>query len=339
MILRRRLRNAAVFAVLVAFVGVRTSTPVYAGGEFSTGGIGTAGSEFLNIDVGARAISMGGAFTAATDDAYAMYWNPAGLSQISRASAGAMHNEYLAGIRFQYLTYAQRIADHSVMAGSFRFMDIGKITQTDISGNTVGTFRPRSFVFEGGMGKNIPDLTDSERDVSIGVAGRFFRSAMVEQASGYAVDLGIQIHYTETYAPYNFGFVVQNIGRGQKFDEVRDTLPTRMKLGVSIRPKQEILFALDGVMPVSGQPYLALGTEFEFAARDTMKVFLRGGYTMRDLATNLEGLRGLRFGLGAKFSDFSFDYAWSPLGQIGTAHLFSVGWNLPTKRSRSYRRR
>ena len=72
--------------------------------DFSGSAVGSAGSEFLNIDVDGRAVAMGGAFTAATDNAYAMYWNPAGLAQISRASAGAMHNEYLAGIRFQYLT-------------------------------------------------------------------------------------------------------------------------------------------------------------------------------------------------------------------------------------------
>ena len=34
--------------------------------------------EFLKIPVGARAIGMGGAFVAVTDDATAPYWNPAG---------------------------------------------------------------------------------------------------------------------------------------------------------------------------------------------------------------------------------------------------------------------
>lgn len=36
-------------------------------------------ADFLNIDVGARAAAMGGAFTAVADDATGFFWNPAGL--------------------------------------------------------------------------------------------------------------------------------------------------------------------------------------------------------------------------------------------------------------------
>src|SRR2546428_6361855 len=35
--------------------------------------------EFMKIPIGARAIGMGGAFSAVTDDATAPYWNPAGM--------------------------------------------------------------------------------------------------------------------------------------------------------------------------------------------------------------------------------------------------------------------
>ena len=35
------------------------------------------------MGIGARAVSMGGAFTAVADDASAVFWNPAGLSQLT----------------------------------------------------------------------------------------------------------------------------------------------------------------------------------------------------------------------------------------------------------------
>lgn len=37
----------------------------------------------LEIGIGARAISMSGAFTAVADDASAVFWNPAGLAQLA----------------------------------------------------------------------------------------------------------------------------------------------------------------------------------------------------------------------------------------------------------------
>ena len=37
----------------------------------------------LGMGIGARAMSMGGAFTAIADDATAVYWNPAGLAQLA----------------------------------------------------------------------------------------------------------------------------------------------------------------------------------------------------------------------------------------------------------------
>ena len=36
-------------------------------------------AEFLSVPVGARAVGMGGAFTAVSDDATSPWWNPAGM--------------------------------------------------------------------------------------------------------------------------------------------------------------------------------------------------------------------------------------------------------------------
>ena len=50
-------------------------------------------AEFLKVQVGARAIGMGGAFTAVADDATAMWWNPAGMVYLPYREVLPQHAE------------------------------------------------------------------------------------------------------------------------------------------------------------------------------------------------------------------------------------------------------
>lgn len=70
-------------------------------------------NEYLNIGVGARALSMAGATSGSCSDVYAGYWNPAGLMGMeSDLQAGLMHAEYFAGIfKYDYGALAMPIKD------------------------------------------------------------------------------------------------------------------------------------------------------------------------------------------------------------------------------------
>ncbi|MCK4237159.1 MAG: PorV/PorQ family protein, partial [Candidatus Krumholzibacteria bacterium] len=46
--------------------------------------VGTFAAQFLKIGVSARAAGMGNAFTASANDASSIYWNPAGMVELTR---------------------------------------------------------------------------------------------------------------------------------------------------------------------------------------------------------------------------------------------------------------
>jgi len=70
--------------------------------------VGTAAFQFLKLGVDARAIGMGEAYTAVTDDASSVYWNPAGLAvNMENSQIFVSHTLYVADIAHDYLVVSK----------------------------------------------------------------------------------------------------------------------------------------------------------------------------------------------------------------------------------------
>ena len=98
-------------------------------------------NEFLAIGVGARALGMSGSYVTSVNDVTSGYWNPAGLTQITKDfQIGLMHAEYFAGIaKYDYGAFAANIDSASAFGFSivrFGVDDIPNTTQLiDADGN------------------------------------------------------------------------------------------------------------------------------------------------------------------------------------------------------------
>ena len=323
-----------------AALGLALSAGSAGATDFGRPAVGTSGSEFLLLDTTARGIGMGSAMVAVTDDASSVYWNPAGLAKVPRLSTTFMHAQYVADITYEAVAYAQRVNDSSVIGGGLRYLDGGTIAQTDLNGTGTGSFHPRSYVAEVGWGQSIYDLSDSEMDVAMGVSGKAIRTDLgLATANGYAADIGIQSRFFTTALAYDVAFAIQNIGTGQKFDQVRDTMPLRIRLGGAVKPMRSLTFSLEGIAPINDAPSIASGIEYGLEVERGITGFARAG--VNTLTYESLGLSSmLSLGLGLKLNDLSFDYAFVPMGVLGTAtHRLTISFNLPAKISRRYRER
>lgn len=114
-------------------------------------------NEFLSIGIGADALGLGNAVVAQTGNVNSGYWNPAGLTQVTKwLEVGLMHSEYFAGIaKYDYLGLAHAVDDKSTVGFSairFAVDDIPNTTQLiDNDGNIdydrITTFTAADYAF------------------------------------------------------------------------------------------------------------------------------------------------------------------------------------------------
>ncbi|MBI3292961.1 MAG: PorV/PorQ family protein [Elusimicrobia bacterium] len=297
--------------LLALFISLAGMTLVEAGGK------GTSTANFLKIGVGARAVAMGEAYTAAADDAFAPAWNPAGLSRLNYQEIGFMHNEFIQDVRYEYLSYARPMPDRGTFAGSLSYVTVGDIQGYDPAGGATGKLSASDLVVAASWGYpwtvRLPGL-------DTGVTLKLLNKRLDQQsATGIMADLGFryQLPRPTWMTRLHVGGVAQHLGPGLKF--IRETSPTprTFKLGLAGSFLHDsLLVAWDLALPRDNSLLTAFGAEYRF--RDLLA--LRMGYKTRD---DLD--RGLSYGIGLGNSQLHLDYAFVPFGILGQTHRVSLG--------------
>src|SRR4029077_10255083 len=125
-------------------------------------------------------------------------------------------------------------------------------------------------------------------------------------------------------ANYNLGLSVQNLGPGLKFVSDRDPLPRKINFGIAALGIKEkpINMTADVTVPNDNNTYVSLGSEYWFHEI----IALRLGYA----GANNEG-KGLRVGLGLKYANFLFDYAYGGFGDFGAMQRISLAMRFGEK--------
>ncbi len=311
---------------------------------------GEYAAEFLRIGVGARALSMGSAFTAVADDASAYYWNPAGLASPDRFRLHVEHVPMFGGLA-QYNTANAVLSLHETLALSLSWIRLGvddiprygtlqgtrfdRQTQKQFrsSGEPDGTFQDaedavmlslsRSHYLDlyFGRGKNsllVPF------ELSYGVTAKMIQHRL-DQSTGTAqgVDAGVRLRVTsiEQVKPGEpatwlaVGAVFRDLTQTRLIwdtpSEHEDKLPRSLQAGVAA---STVWLAMKTRVTISVDREFGLYDDMYFGGEVRLwhLVALRGGY-MRDDFTA---------GAGLSLMGFSIDYAFVP-HELDTTHWVS----------------
>jgi len=301
--------QTAMKLALVALLAALTSAPVRADGPGST----TA--DLLKIPVGARAIGMGEAYTAAANDSSALQWNPAGLSFAQRKEASFMHSSLIEGVNYEHIAFAAP-GDNFSYGLSMSYLGYGDIAGYDNNANPTGDLSANAYIFTAGAS------TLLRNNLSLGVSASVLRQKLADTSAGtFAGNAGL-IYTLPTKAlgaNYKVGVSVLNVGPGLKFVSERAPLPRKIKVGTSIEniKGKPLNLSLDVTKPNDNDTYVGVGSEYWFK----QLIAVRLGYA----GSNDEG-RGLRMGLGLKIRDLLFDYAYGSFGDFGATHRIGLAF-------------
>jgi len=297
--------------------------PAAAAQGFDSSSAGTAAAQFLKIAAGARGAAMGEAYSALADDAFALDWNPAGLINVKKNSMAFMHSPYLAGTYADYFAYAETAGDVGAWGVSFKYMNFGKLTQTDSSGMETGNFTPYDTAVNVGFACYITGFNkDPEDRFVLGATGKFVRSKITSSDNTVSADIGLLLPYMFDNR-FRMSLAAQNIMGTLRFDKEEASLPLILRLGSATKFSDYFTLTADITAARDDLPFLAMGGELRLPLRDTMDVFLRGGFNTRAVS-DIGGTRNLTFGTGVRYGDYKLDYAFSPFGDLGTVHRLSA---------------
>lgn len=154
-------------------------------GDFSK--VGTTSAQFLKIGVGARAMGLGGSFTALANDVSTLYWNPAGITNLRGFSFAVTHTEWFADISHDFAGIVYRLSSSDVIALNVVALNTGEQEVTTVTQpEGTGIFYDVSDLAIGLSYARV--LTDR---FSVGLTVKYIQQNMYnESANTFAVDIG-----------------------------------------------------------------------------------------------------------------------------------------------------
>lgn len=281
--------------------------------------VGTAGAQFLELGVSARAVGMGEAFVAIANDATAVYYNPAGLTQLYDREIVFTHVEYPAEITYDFVGLAYPLYDFGGVLGFGLYMLNGGDFEETTYEHPLGTgrlFGAREYALALSYGRSLTDR------FSIGVTMKFIDELYEdERASGWAADVGTS--YDTGFRNFKISMVITNFGPDMTFVSEPHPLPINFKFGGAIdvldTENHRATLALEGWHPSDNLEKYNAGIEYEYNGRYFVRLGEKFNYDVG----------GLSFGGGVhlplKSMKLSLDYAYHEMGLLTEAHRFTVG--------------
>jgi hypothetical protein len=314
--------------------------------------VGTTAANFLNLEIGARAVALAGAFTAVASDASALRWNPAGMVFVDKISITYDNINLYADMKHQFTGIVVPIGMSNAVGLSLDYINIGEIERTTLDDpDGFGLFFSNY-----NMAIGLSYARKLTNRITFGITGRWVREQIwQEKANGYCADIGVI--FVPDISGLKLGMSITNFGPDMAMDQgplkTFSYEPREDQPGVGNRNIDAAYLVESYPMPVSFQTGVAFdlaGTNSMLFANNANRITLvmevndgfdnsmRSKYgieyewnkilALRAGYKNNYDLAKYSFGGGLKIPikgmSLRFDYAYSHYGDLGEVNVTSL---------------
>jgi hypothetical protein len=301
---------------------------------------GISSFPFLKIGVGARGIGLGETFVAVANDASALYWNPAGLTQFSDDQIIVSHTWYVLDVRHEFFGAVYHITPSDAVGCSITSLSTDPFEKTT-STQPFGTGEQVSY---GDLAFGLSYSRKMTDQFSFGVTAKYveetldmlkMRSVLVDLGTYYSTGLG-STRFAITIT--NFGGDVKPSGSitlesGEKVNKFQSfSPPTIFKLGFAMEPYEDeshrVTTTIELNHPNDNAENIHLGAEYGwrkmFFARAGVKRTIGESFFGADNTVANDFTLGVGFCTKVWMSNVCIDYAYANFNQLGSVHRISL---------------
>jgi len=266
---------------------------------------------FAQTVSGARPVVLGEAYTAMADDANAIWWNPAGISQLRESLFTSTYaNLYnVDGLSMSSLGFAAP-TDMGAFGAGITYLRASDIPITDSTGNLIKLSIQSEEVLTLSYGNSLLDK------LHLGAGIRYLHSGQVIDYSGLSLDFGLLANPIKRFC---FGATLQQMASYITSGDGKESrkLPRNVKIA-AIFGTERISTGL-GLSNLSSSHYreISAGCEVVTCNYITLRAGLQTG--MQSEATTSWGA-----GIGFRLERIQIDYSYMNQTSLASSHLISI---------------
>jgi long-subunit fatty acid transport protein len=302
--------------------------------------VGISSLQFLKIGVGARATAMGESFVAISNDASALFWNPAGLVNTEGNQVYISHTSYVADISHDFVGASYKISSSDVVGLSLISLSTNDMPVTDETnprGNgrmfrysdiAIGATYARQMTNQFSFGATVKYVEETLDVLKI-------RTVLVDLGTYYWTGLG-SVRFAVVVT--NFGSDVAPTGTAELYDKTKVSNfqsfspPTLFKFGIAFEPfqteSQKITTSIQLNHPNDNVENVRLGAEYVWNDMFSIRAGVKRTIGEKLFGKAASSEEDIALGAGVKvplnFAKFNADYSYANFNRLGGLHRISV---------------